>query len=99
MGEALDIVRTALGRDHQLVAIYALNKAAVHMAQGQLADALPLLQEGLRVRARAPDVVPMRRRTLHADDWSPAAAKHLLGTALQSLGLDSDAEASQPASS
>ncbi len=58
-----------------------------------MADALPLLQEGLRVRSRAPDVVPMRRRTMPADDWSLAAARQLLGTTLRSVGRDSEAEA------
>jgi serine/threonine protein kinase/tetratricopeptide (TPR) repeat protein len=93
LGEALDIVRPALGGDHQLVAIYALNKAAVHLTQGQLAAALPLVQEGLRVRSRAPDVVPTRRRTMPADDWSLAAARLQLGATLRSLGRDSEAEA------
>ena len=38
-----------------------------------------LLRDGLRVRARAPGVVPGRRRTFVEDDWSLGAARSLLG--------------------
>jgi serine/threonine protein kinase len=80
--EALSIARTALGSDHQLVAIYAINLAAVQLARGQGAAAAQLLQQALPIRARAPGIVPGRRRTLPADDWSVAATRTLLGAAL-----------------
>ena len=78
---ATDIVRTSFGETHQLVAIFTLNAAAVHLALGDQAAATPLLLEGLRLRALAPDVVPSRRRTLPQDDWSIDAARRALASA------------------
>jgi len=89
---ALEIARPALGRDHQLVAIYTLNLANVRLKQKDAAAAEPLAREGLRVRALAPGLVPKRRRTFIEDDWSPGAAKSLLGASLFALGRVSDAE-------
>jgi eukaryotic-like serine/threonine-protein kinase len=78
--EALDISRAALRSDHQLVAIYMLNLAAVHVARHDPAAAEPLLREGLRIRERAPGIVPSRRRTISEDDWRVAEVESLLGT-------------------
>ena len=39
------------------------------------AAAEPLLREGLRVRSRAPGLVPSRRRTFVEDDWSVGATR------------------------
>jgi hypothetical protein len=50
------------------------------------------VREGLRIRSRAPDVVPSRRRTFVEDDWSLGAAKSLLGATLVSLGRYNEAE-------
>jgi serine/threonine protein kinase/tetratricopeptide (TPR) repeat protein len=90
--EALDIARPALGRDHQLVAIYTINLASVQLARKQPAVAETLLREGLRIRARAPDLVPGRRRTFLEDDWSVGAAKSLLGASLVALARYDEAE-------
>ena len=89
---ALDIVRPTLGRDHQLVAIYSINLAAIHAAQNQPALAEPLLREAVRVRAQAPGLVPVRRRTWKDDDWSVPATKSMLGAALVSLKRYDEAE-------
>jgi eukaryotic-like serine/threonine-protein kinase len=75
---ALDIARPALGGDHQLVAIYSLNLAAAHLARNEPARAVPLLREGFRVRSLDPEIVPGRRRTLPADDWSLDQIRTLL---------------------
>jgi eukaryotic-like serine/threonine-protein kinase len=80
--EALDIARPALGGDHQLVAIYSINLASARLALKDPAAAEVLLRDALRIRARAPGVVPTRRRTFVEDDWSLDAAKALLDTAL-----------------
>ena len=78
---AIDIVRASFGETHQLVAIFTLNAGAVHLALGDPAAATPLLLEGLRLRALAPDVVPSRRRTLPEDDWSLDDARRALASA------------------
>jgi serine/threonine-protein kinase len=80
--QALSIARPALGPDHPLVAIYMINLASVQLARHAPAEAEALLRDALRIRARAPGVVPSRRRTLPEDDWSPDAAKDLLAAAL-----------------
>jgi eukaryotic-like serine/threonine-protein kinase len=90
--EALDIARPALGSDHQLVAIYTINLASVQLARRAPAAAEALLREGLRIRARAPGLVPSRRRTFLEDDWSLGATKSLLGAALVGLGRYDEAE-------
>jgi eukaryotic-like serine/threonine-protein kinase len=90
--EALGVVRPAFGSDHQLVAIYTINSAAVHLARKQPGAAEALLREGLRIRSRAPGVVPSRRRTLVEDDWSPGATRSLLGASLVALGRYQEAE-------
>jgi tetratricopeptide (TPR) repeat protein len=90
---ALAIVRPVFNRDHQAIAIDSLNLAAVDMALNAPAAAEPLLREGIRIRALAPGLVPMRRRTLLEDDWSVGAAKSLLGAALVALKRYDEAEA------
>lgn len=75
---ALDIARAAHRPDHQLVAIYMLNLAAVHVARGRTDLAEPLAREGMALRARASGIVPQRRRTLAADDWTADAARQLI---------------------
>jgi eukaryotic-like serine/threonine-protein kinase len=90
--EGLSIARAAYGPDHQLVAIYTINLASIQMARKQPAAAEALLREGLRIRARAPGIVPSRRRTFREDDWSLGATKRLLGAALHALGRHDEAE-------
>ena len=83
-----------LGRDHQLVAIYTINLAAVRLAQKDPAAAEPLLREGLRIRALAPG--PRAEPPADAsfeDDWSVGATKSLLGAALVALARYDEAEA------
>jgi serine/threonine protein kinase/tetratricopeptide (TPR) repeat protein len=80
--DALEIARPALGPDHPLVAIYTINLGSVQLARNAPATAESLLRDGLRIRARAPGVVPSRRRTFPEDDWSLGATKSLLGAAL-----------------
>ena len=89
---ALNIARTALRPNHQLIAIYSVNLASVRLAQQQPAAAEPLLREGLRIRTYAPGLVPSRRRTFVEDDWSIGATKSLLGASLVALGRYDDAE-------
>jgi eukaryotic-like serine/threonine-protein kinase len=91
--EASAIAAAAFGQEHQLVAIYTINLGAVHIAEGNAAAAEPLLREGIRVRDRAPGIVPTRRRTRVEDDWSVGAARSLLGAALTRLGRFAEAEA------
>jgi serine/threonine protein kinase/uncharacterized protein HemY len=91
--EALDIARPALGNEHQLVALYATNLAAVQLARHQPAAAEALLRQVLPIRARAPGVVPGRRRTFREDDWSIASIKTLLGASLVQLARYDEAEA------
>jgi serine/threonine protein kinase len=90
--EALNIVRPKLGGDHQLVAIYTINLAAAELGRKQPATAEALLREGLRIRALAPDLVPMRRRMFPEDDWSLGAVKSLLGASLTALRRYPEAE-------
>ena len=92
LDQALDIARASLGNDHQLVAIYSINLGSLQLARHRPAEAESLVREGLRIRARAPDVVPSRRRTFAGDDWSLGAAKSLLGATLLSLGRYNEAE-------
>ena len=89
---ALAIARPALGSDHQLIAIYTINLASVHLARGEPEAAEPLLREGLRIRALAPQLVPNRRRIFPEDDWSVGATKSLLGAALTALARYGEAE-------
>jgi serine/threonine protein kinase len=91
--DALTIARPALGSDHQLVAIYAINLASVQMARHQAVAAEQLLREALPIRARAPELVPSRRRTVSDDDWSVATTKALLGASLVAQRRYADAEA------
>jgi serine/threonine protein kinase/tetratricopeptide (TPR) repeat protein len=91
--DALGIAGAALDRDNQLIAIYTINLGEVRLAQKDPAAAEALLREGLRLRAVAPGVVPMRRRTLPQDDWSVGATKSLLGASLIALGRYDEAEA------
>jgi eukaryotic-like serine/threonine-protein kinase len=90
--DALAIARPALGGDHQLVAIYAINLASIQLARNQPVAAEHLLREALPVRARAPELVPSRRRTVSDDDWSVATTKALLGTSLLAQRRFADAE-------
>jgi eukaryotic-like serine/threonine-protein kinase len=80
--EALRITRAALGDDHQLVAIYTINLASIQLARNEPVIAERLLHEGLRIRSRAPGIVPVRRRTVREDDWTLGAIRSLLGAAL-----------------
>ena len=64
----------------------------MQLARQQPAAAEALLREGLRIRARLPDVVPSRRRTFLEDDWSIGATKSLLGAALVALRRYDEAE-------
>lgn len=91
--DAVGIARAALGGDHQLVAIYTLNLASVQLARKHPAAAEPLARDGLRIRARAPNIVPSRRRTFREDDWSVDAARALLGSSLVALGRGREATA------
>src|SRR5262249_58538114 len=75
---ALTIAEQALGRDHQLFAIYTINLAAVQLARKDYVAAEALAREGLRIRSAAPDLVPGRRRTYVEDDWSIGGAQSLL---------------------
>jgi serine/threonine-protein kinase len=90
---ALNIARPVLGSEHQLVAIYTINLASVHLQRGEPAAAEPLLREGLRIRALAPNLVPNRRRIFPDDDWSIGATKSLLGASLTATARYKDAEA------
>ena len=91
--DALAIARPALGNDHQLVAIYAINLASIQMARHQAVAAEELLRDALPIRARAPGLVPSRRRTISDDDWSVATTKALLGASLVAQRRYADAEA------
>jgi len=90
--EALAIARPALGTDHQLVAIYAMNLAAIQLARNQPVVTETLLREALPIRARAPGLVPSRRRTISEDDWSVASAQALLGSSLVAQRRYAEAE-------
>jgi tetratricopeptide (TPR) repeat protein len=90
--DALAIARPALGSDHQLVAIYAINLASVQLSLNQAVVAEELIREALPIRARAPQLVPSRRRTISEDDWSVATTKALLGTSLVAQRRYADAE-------
>ena len=81
LAQALEIARPALGADHQLVAIYSVNLAVVQLARQRPREAEPLLEEGLRIRSIAPELIPLRRRTLPDDDWSITAIQRLLDEA------------------
>ncbi len=93
MQQALDLARAAHGDSHQLVAIYTLNLAAIELGRQRPADAERLAIDGLRLRSRAPSVVPTRRRTVVDDDWSVGAAKSLMGAALTAQRRFDEAEA------
>ena len=82
MQQALEIVRPTFGRQHQMVAIYAINAAAIALKRHQFETAAALLRDGLRIRALAPAIVPSRRRTFPEDDWSLTATQRLLDEAL-----------------
>ena len=83
--EALAIARRSLGKDHQLTAIYAANLGAVRLTRREPAIAADLLREALTVRAKAPGLVPSRRRTVAADDWSVDGIQRLLARAQNDL--------------
>src|SRR5262249_55324750 len=89
---ALDIARPALGGDHQLVAIYAINLGRVQLARRPFGAAEALIREGLEIWCGAPGLVPSRRRAFLEDDWSIGATKSLLGAALTGLGRYPEAE-------
>jgi hypothetical protein len=91
--EALDIALPALGSEHQLIAIYTINLASVQLARKNAVAAEALLRQALPIRARAPGVVPVRRRAFPEDDWSVAATKSLLGAALSAQKRYGEAEA------
>ena len=91
--EALTIALPALGSEHPLIAIYRINLASVHLARKEAGAAEALLRQALQIRARAPGLVPTRRRTFPEDDWSVGATKSLLGAALAALGRYDEAEA------
>jgi tetratricopeptide (TPR) repeat protein len=94
--DALNIAGPALGPDHQLVAIYTINLAAVQLARNTRAAAAAAerrLRDGLRIRSRAPGIVPSRRRTFADNDWSIGAIKSLLGAALAAQRRYDEAEA------
>jgi tetratricopeptide (TPR) repeat protein len=91
--EALAIARPALGDDHQLVAIYEINLASLQLARNQPVAAETLLREALPIRARAPSLVPGRRRTTGEDDWSVARTQALLGASLVAQRRYAEAEA------
>ena len=76
--EALNIVRSALGPQHPLVAIYQVDRAVLHFADGRADLAVPLLQDALRTRRHAADVVPSRRRMRPEVGWSVKATQLLL---------------------
>ncbi len=78
LDEAVSAARTALGDEHQLVAIYLLERADLHRVSGQPDLARALAEEALRIRALAPDVVPMRRRAFADDAWSLEDGRRLL---------------------
>jgi serine/threonine protein kinase/tetratricopeptide (TPR) repeat protein len=80
--QALDIARATLGDAHQLVAIYTINLGAERLALHEPAAAEALLRDALAIRSRAPGIVPVRRRTFAEDDWSIAATKALLDSAV-----------------
>jgi serine/threonine-protein kinase len=90
--DALAIARPALGDHHQLVAIYAINLASVQLARNQSVAAEALLREALPIRAAAPEVVPIRRRTVREDGRSVAATRTLLGASLVAQRRYADAE-------
>jgi eukaryotic-like serine/threonine-protein kinase len=92
LDEALDIGRPVLGIDHQLLAIFSINRAAVYLAQNEARQAEALLRDALRVRSRAPGVLPNRRRALVEDEWGVGATKSLLGASLVALHRYDEAE-------
>jgi hypothetical protein len=92
LDEALAIMRAAVGSEHQQVAIYMINDAAVQLARHKPELAEPLLREGLRIRSLAPNLLPSRRRTFPEDDWSIGATKSLLGGVLVALKRYEEAE-------
>ena len=92
LDDAMAVVRASLGQEHQLLAIYTIHRGAMELARRQPAAAEALLREGLRLRARAPLLVPSRRRMLPEDDWTLGAAKSLLGESLTTQHRHPEAE-------
>ena len=90
---ALDIVRPTLGKEHQLVAIYSINRRRSHVARNQPESPSHCCAKGCASGAQAPAVVPSRRRTFLEDDWSVGATKSLLGASLVALRRYDEAEA------
>jgi tetratricopeptide (TPR) repeat protein len=90
--DALAIARPSLGSEHQRVAIYAINLASVQLSRNRPVEAERLLREALPIRARAPGVVPSRRRTTSEDDWSIPTTKALLAASLVAERRYADAE-------
>jgi len=91
--DALNIAVPVLGSEHPLTGIYKINLASVHLARRDAGEAEALLRQALQVRARAPGIVPSRRRTFPEDDWSVGATKSLLGATLTALARYDEAEA------
>src|SRR4029450_8019143 len=69
-----------------------INPPPTELARNQPAAAEPLLREGLRIRSRAPGIVPVRRRTAREDDWRLGATRSLLGACLLAERRYSEAE-------
>jgi hypothetical protein len=64
----------------------------VQLSRNRAAAAEELIKQALPIRARAPQLVPSRRRTVVDDDWSIATAKALLGSSLVAQRRYADAE-------
>lgn len=90
--EALNVALPALGSEHQLIAIYRINLAAVHLARKDAVAAEVLLRQALPIRARAPGVVPIRRRAFLEDGWNVGATRSLLGATLIAQARYGEAE-------
>ena len=82
LDEALAMARDALGQDRPPVATLAIERAQVHLDQGEAAAAELLLRDALRVQ----------RLTSAEDSWRIASTKGLLGAALMGLGRMEEAE-------
>jgi tetratricopeptide (TPR) repeat protein len=82
LDDALRMARGALGPDRPVVGALEVERAQVHLDQGEAAAAEPLLREGLRVQ----------RLSCVEDGWRIATTKSLLGAALFGLGRIAEAE-------
>jgi tetratricopeptide (TPR) repeat protein len=81
LDEALQMAQAALPADRPIVAALKIDRAQVHLDQGEIDAAEPLLREALRVQ----------RLSYIENGWRIASTKSLLAAAL--LGLDRIAEA------